>query len=65
MVRLLSPGHCDIIEAESFIGIPPAVCDLPVPSKTKKADEAEHYKMFRHVGLLFDGPPGRAGLSFT
>src|SRR5438094_8766830 len=27
--------------------------------KRKKADVAEHRKMFHHVGLLFNGPPGR------
>jgi hypothetical protein len=30
----------------------------------KKADVAEHPKVFNHVGLLFDEPPGRAGLPF-
>jgi len=37
----------------------------PMPLKTKKADETEHLKMVSLVGLLFDEPPGRAGLSFT
>src|SRR5438034_9861385 len=27
--------------------------------KRKKADVAKHRKMFGHVGLLFNGPPGR------
>ena len=31
---------------------------------TKKADVAEHPKAFDHVGLLFNEPPGRAGLFF-
>ena len=31
----------------------------------KKADVVEHLEAFRHVGLLFNEPPGRAGLSFT
>jgi hypothetical protein len=30
----------------------------------KKADVAEHPKAFRHVGLLFNKPPGTAGLLF-
>jgi hypothetical protein len=34
------------------------------PSKTKKADVVEHPKVFDHVGLLFNKPPGRAGLLF-
>jgi hypothetical protein len=29
-----------------------------LPTKAKKADVAEHRKMFRHVGLLFNEPPG-------
>ena len=34
------------------------------PPKTKKADVAEHPKVFDHVGLLFNEPPGTAGLPF-
>ena len=30
--------------------------------ENKKADVAEHPKAFGHVGLLFNKPPGRAGL---
>ena len=33
-------------------------------TKKKKADVAEHPKAFRHVGLLVNKPPGRAGLLF-
>src|SRR4051794_23387766 len=65
MARLLSPGPCAMTEAELSIGILPAVCDLPVPPKAKKADVVERLKLFHHVGLRFDEPPGRAGLSFT
>jgi hypothetical protein len=32
--------------------------------ETKKADVAEHPKAFDHVGLLFNEPPGKAGLFF-
>jgi hypothetical protein len=32
--------------------------------RTKKADVAEHPKIFDHVGLLFNEPPGRAELLF-
>jgi hypothetical protein len=32
--------------------------------KTKKADVVEHPEVFRHVGLLFNKPPGLAGLLF-
>ena len=34
------------------------------PSRSKKADVAEHPEAFLHVGLLIDGPPGAAGLPF-
>jgi hypothetical protein len=30
----------------------------------KKADVVEHLEMSRHVGLLFNEPPGGAGVSF-
>jgi len=32
--------------------------------RTKKADVAEHPKVFDHVGLLTNEPPGTAGLLF-
>jgi hypothetical protein len=54
-----------MIEAELSIGILPAACDLPVPPKAKKADVVERLKVVHHVGLLSNGPPGRAGLSFS
>jgi hypothetical protein len=31
----------------------------------KKAGVAEHPKVLGHTGLLFDRPPGMAGLSFV
>jgi hypothetical protein len=31
-----------------------------VPRKTKKADVAEYPKVFDHIGLLVDEPPGTA-----
>jgi hypothetical protein len=33
-------------------------------AENKKADVAEHPKAFGHVGLLFNEPPGTAGLFF-
>jgi hypothetical protein len=38
---------------------------LPKPPKRKKADVAEHPKVFHHVGLLFNKPTGSAGLFFN
>jgi hypothetical protein len=32
--------------------------------KTKKADVAEHPKVFDHLGLLVNKPPGKAELLF-
>jgi hypothetical protein len=34
-------------------------------TENKKADVAEHPKVFDYVGLLFNEPPGRAELLFT
>ena len=33
--------------------------------ENKKADVVQHPKAFDHVGLLFNEPPGRAGLFFV
>jgi len=33
--------------------------------KQKKADVAEHPLVLNHVGLLVNGPPGKAGLPFS
>ena len=33
-------------------------------NSAKKADVAEHPKVFHHVGLLINEPPSRAGLLF-
>ena len=38
---------------------------LDLPEIKKKADVAEHPEVFRHVGLLFNQPPGTAGLPFN
>jgi hypothetical protein len=54
-----------MIEAELSIGILPAASQAAFATETKKADVEKHFEMFSHVGLLFDKPPGRTGLSFT
>jgi hypothetical protein len=36
----------------------------PLSPRTKNAAVAEHPKMFDHVGLLVNGPPGNAELLF-
>jgi hypothetical protein len=41
------------------------VRSLQIWQKTKKADVAEHPKAFGHVGLLFNKPPGIAGMFFV
>jgi hypothetical protein len=33
-------------------------------TENKKADVAEHPQVFGHIGLLFNKPPGEAGLYF-
>jgi hypothetical protein len=35
-----------------------------VDYQNKKTDVAEHPEVFCHVGLLFDEPPGLAGVLF-
>jgi hypothetical protein len=35
------------------------------PSKSKETDVVQHPKAFDHVGLLFNEPPGKAGLFFV
>jgi hypothetical protein len=53
------------------LGALPAVSFFPIAGenrasiKNKKADVAEHPKVFDHVGLLFNEPPGNAGLFFA
>jgi len=36
-----------------------------IPIENEKADVVQYPKEFNHVGLLFDDPPGRAGLIFV
>jgi hypothetical protein len=47
-------------DIEAFRGWTPTV-----PNHKKRADVAEHPKVFGHVGLLFNEPPGKAELLFT
>jgi hypothetical protein len=41
-----------------------AGCVRLAQPRTKKADVAEHPKIFDHAGLLVNEPPGMAGLPF-
>jgi len=43
----------------------PATTDWGPNDSEKKADVVKHPEVFRHVGLLFDKPPGTAELLFT
>jgi len=43
----------------------PGGCHHFCTAATKKADVAEHPKVFGHVGLLVNEPPGWAGLLFS
>jgi hypothetical protein len=50
----------------SFDGLKPSDgCERLASPRTKKADVAAHPKVFGHVGLLFNKPPGKAGLFFS
>jgi hypothetical protein len=42
--------------------LPQKICVFLAEPRTKKADVAECPKAFGHVGLLFNEPPGGAGL---
>ena len=64
MVRPLLAGRRAMIETVLSIGLLPAVCDLPGPPKAKKPTWWNTPRVSHHVGLLFDKPPGRTGLSF-
>jgi hypothetical protein len=48
-------------DIETFRGWTPNV----FRHRNKKADMAEPPKVFGHVGLLFNEPPGKAGLLFV
>jgi hypothetical protein len=52
------------VESILSIGLLLAVAHVPRQEETKKADVAEHPKVFDHVGLLVNEPPGYAGLLF-
>jgi hypothetical protein len=55
---------CAIPELCSSTKSVPSGCDCLVPPPQKKADVVEHPEVFDHIGLLFDEPPGTAGLPF-
>jgi len=40
------------------------IANVSCRQEQKKADVAEHPKVFGHVGLLFNQPPGKAELLF-
>jgi hypothetical protein len=40
-------------------------CGRPLPPQAKKAGAVRHHKVSDHAGLLFNEPPGRAGLPFV
>jgi len=52
-----------MVEVDWFIEFVLAGCDHPWPPQ-KKADVAEHPKVFGHVGLLVNWPPDTAGSPF-
>jgi hypothetical protein len=49
----------------SFGGLKQQIgCERLSSPRTKKADVAGHPKVFGHVGLLFNKPPGKTELLF-
>jgi hypothetical protein len=53
-----------LLESDFSIGFAPGRRDDSVAASQKKADVAKHPKVLKHVGLLFNEPPGTAGLPF-
>ena len=51
-----------VVELDSCIGFFSCGGERASSPTTKKADVAEHPKVFRYVGLLVNWPPGTAGL---
>jgi hypothetical protein len=45
-------------------GVGPVMPYFVFSPKKTKADVAKHQTVFRHVGLLFNQPSGKAGLFF-
>src|SRR5690349_16157126 len=48
-----------------FMGLVPPVATVPGDAERKKTGVVEHSKVFDHAGILDNGPPGTAGLSFS
>jgi hypothetical protein len=65
MGKLVFAWAVPLVETQLFNGNSRLFATYLCHRSKKKADVGKHRKMFRHVGLLFDEPPGRAGLSFT
>ena len=61
-----APHHANPWLACSGLRVRPVSrhCCLSSVRPTKKADATQHPRVLNHVGLLFNGPPGTAGLPF-
>ena len=57
-------GCCAMVGLSFFMGFRPDGDERLTPPRTKKADVAKHPKVFDHVGLLFNEPPGTTGSLF-
>jgi hypothetical protein len=68
--RVKHPSKCFILDGDTFDVLYKAshvdsLCFCVVCICMKKADLAEHPKVFRQVGLLFNEPSGRTSLLFN
>jgi hypothetical protein len=60
---LLGSGKRDLQSSPTYLLDPAMVVVLvQCTANARKADVAERPKVFRHVGLLVNGPPGRTGV---
>jgi hypothetical protein len=55
-----------VVDFDLFIGLVLQVATVPrYYERKKKAGVTEHPEVFGHVGVLGNGPPGKAGLPFV
>jgi hypothetical protein len=55
---------CAMVILGRFVALMPVNCGHPRTTDNKKADVDKHLRVFVHVGLLANEPPGTAGLLF-
>ncbi len=64
VAQTLGDKHHDGVGYDVSTKVMPDVYEHVCRWKQKKTDVVEHPEVFDHVGLLFNKPPGQAGLLF-